>query len=49
MEQENAASLEITSLGVDNRKLGVWVWLWLGSRFLLGAHCGIYRHAQSQY
>jgi cytochrome c oxidase subunit 3/cytochrome o ubiquinol oxidase subunit 3 len=27
MEQENAASLEITSLGVDNRKLGVWVWL----------------------
>jgi cytochrome c oxidase subunit 3/cytochrome o ubiquinol oxidase subunit 3 len=27
MEQESAASLEIPSMGVDNRKLGVWVWL----------------------
>ncbi len=27
MIQENAASLEQTSMGVDNRKLGVWVWL----------------------
>ena len=27
MNHESTASLEITSLGVDNRKLGVWVWL----------------------
>jgi cytochrome c oxidase subunit 3 len=27
MIQENAASLEHTSMGVDSRKLGVWVWL----------------------
>jgi cytochrome c oxidase subunit III len=27
MSQESAASLEIPSMGVDNRKLGVWVWL----------------------
>ena len=27
MTQENTASLERPSLGVDNRKLGVWVWL----------------------
>jgi cytochrome c oxidase subunit III len=27
MIQENTASLERPSLGVDNRKLGVWVWL----------------------
>ena len=27
MSQESAVSLEITSMGVDNRKLGVWVWL----------------------
>jgi cytochrome c oxidase subunit 3/cytochrome o ubiquinol oxidase subunit 3 len=27
MIQENAASLEKPSMGVDNRKLGVWVWL----------------------
>jgi len=27
MSYESAASLEIPSMGVDNRKLGVWVWL----------------------
>ena len=27
MSQESIASLEISSMGVDNRKLGVWVWL----------------------
>jgi cytochrome c oxidase subunit 3/cytochrome o ubiquinol oxidase subunit 3 len=27
MSQESTASVEITSMGVDNRKLGVWVWL----------------------
>jgi len=27
MSEEIAASLETTSMGVDNRKLGVWVWL----------------------
>jgi cytochrome c oxidase subunit 3/cytochrome o ubiquinol oxidase subunit 3 len=27
MTQESSASLENTSMGVDNRKLGVWVWL----------------------
>jgi len=27
MNQESTASLEISSMGVDNRKLGVWVWL----------------------
>lgn len=27
MSQESSAPLEITSMGVDNRKLGVWIWL----------------------